>query len=391
MKKLLFILLLFNISLAAGILNIPKVKVIITMAVNNNRTEAWGRQSSNGFTTGLLYSLDSAGFIGSAEVSDFNFLENFSKGYLHRENNPAGDTDIVSGNDPFGNYFNNADKIVQYSFYPEKILSGDSLLNVYCKYILYEKKKEISANKINYDVSFYERQYTVPLNKKTSLDFLRKIFPNATTNEISFSIEKTKGNIDQPLLDLSNYKLSPNMIKESVKRDLINNSKLHLNLEYLQLNKKGNEIIVKKRFKCKSETNTVYSYSESTPGFPLNIYKGSISFPFQIFNPLKEQLYSKSKNYKDSQLKYSVLAIPLDKSGNTYTFRVLITRNMLEGGGTYSKKVKLEVGKRLRIDLAAAAGLIRTDETTDGQIFRLNTKEDFADYVNEYFIFTLNQ
>jgi hypothetical protein len=389
MRKLIIILLLVNISLTAERIDTYKIRAFINIVDRNGRTEVLGTQNAKGFITGVLYRIDTVKFIGSANVFDFNFLEEFSKEYEHRENNStvnAGDTPDNTPDDYFHNY---ADRIVQYSFYPEKVSAGDSLLSLYCKYILYEKKKEISANMFNYDISFHECFYTVPINKKISLDFLKELFPKATINEVTFSLDNVIYKKEQPSLNLSRYMLSEKDIKQSVKKDMVTDSSIHFQAEYLCLDKNGDKVFTRSKFKCPSEINRICTDSVDMQEFPLTVYKGSASIPFQMYNPLKEDLYAKSKKYKNSIITYSILAIPLDKRGNKYDFNILITRSLWGSEWTYSKKIEVEVGKPLRIDLETSAGLIRTDETIDGQIFKLYSKEDFSDYVNEYFVISV--
>ena len=391
MKRLIFILILFNLNITAGELNVPKVQVIINIAENNNRTEAWSKQSANGFITGVLFSRNKDKFIGNADVLDFNFLENFSKAYLSRKDDTTLNTkntlDSLSyqTDDLFPNNFNDIDRILQYSFYPEKVLPGDTLLNIYCKYILYEKKKELSANKNNYDISFYEHFYTVPLNKKTSIDFIKKIFPEATTDDVFFIFDTSVQNEVRPLLNLSDNNLSMNEISASVKKRPAADSNLHLNVEYVRLNKKSDETFVRSKFKCPPETDNIFSDNESAKPFPLNIYKGSVPVPFEMYNPLKKQLFEQSMSY-DRDFTYSILAIPLAVKGRTYSMELIIHREIWGGMVSYSKKIELKIGKPMLIELDCPGGQSRNNEIIDGQLLRLNFKEDFSDYVKEYFI-----
>ena len=391
MKKLVFTLILFNLSLTAQVLNVPKIQVIINIAENNNRTEAWSKQSDKGFITGVLYSRNKDKFIGNGDFPDFNFLGNFSKAYSSRND----DTTLNAGNildslsyqtdESFPNNFNDIDRVLQYSFYPEKVLPGDTLLSIYCKYILYEKKNELSANKNNYDISFYERFYIVPLNKKTSLDFLKEIFPEATTDDVFFIFDKSVGKEGRPLLNLSENNLSMDEISATAKNRPAADSILHLNVEYVRLNKRGDETIIRSKFKCPQETYNIISDNESAKPFPLNIYKGSVPVPFEMYNPLKKQLFEQSMSY-DRDFTYSILAIPLAVKGRTYSMELIIHREIWGGMVSYSKKIELKIGKPMLIELECPGGQSRNNEIIDGQLLRLNFKEDFSDYVKEYFI-----
>jgi hypothetical protein len=363
--------------------------MLLKVSAGNNITESAPGQNEEGFINGTLYYLKSVNFIGNA--TDFNFLGSFSKVYsYHKENPQIKISDelyakLYSKDDPFDSFYANADRIVQYSIFPEEKQSSDSL-NIYCKYILYEKKKSITANKNNYDISFNERFYTVPANRETTLEFLKEIFPEAEINNVVFNVSGIKKD-SSPVLYLSWYGLKPEDINEDLRK-----ISFRIDAEYIQSNKKGDEIFADKKFTCPTITHRVFHDRKKYPMFLLNVCKGFVHIPFRMFNPTKQKLFAKSKEYKNSEIEYSIYAIPLDVKDGKYTFNVIITRKFWGGGGvTYSKKIGLEIDKPLRIELDSAGGLIRNTEVIDGELLHLDSKKDFADYVNEYIVITLQK
>jgi|GEM_PF-1966973 hypothetical protein len=411
MKKIIFILLLLSTNLAAKNPDYPRIKVKIKIARNNNITGQEGRQNLRGFITGVLFNSEPIKLIGSDEAVDIGFLKEFSDQYAERQDHPENINDKAVDTSSYLTSYSlrkniyDADRILNYSFYPIEILPGDSLLRIYCKYILYQKKSEINANKNNYDVSYCERFYTVPLNKRTKLDFLTKIFPEATTNEISFFKDAAD---KKPLPSLylndgisSGNELSLKDIAKSVRKDSANaNMNIHINAEYLRFNKNGDSLFVKKKINCLPETNRVYSdyntgydYADfyanhsnaeigGDEGFMLDIYKGSMTLPFQMYSPSKKRLFVESK-YKDSDVIYSVTAIPLNRIGNKFVFNLVFKQHIWEGSTEYSKKIEIETGKPLRIDLEAISGLWRTEKLKNGQVLNLSLGDDYSHYIKE--------
>lgn len=194
----------------------------------------------------------------------------------------------------------------------------------------------------------------------------------------------------QPTINLSKYKLGLNDIDKSVRKTAKENSIIKINAEYIRSDKNGNNILLKNNFRSFEEINRVQTGDLSELDFFLNLYKMEGTVPFIMFNKSKEQLFSKSKLYNDTKFNYSITAIPLNKIGNSYSFYVIVSQVFWNSLWTYAKKIELEIDKPLRIELNSA-GLVRNNEVVDGQLLKLNTKEDYADYVNEYLILTLTK
>ena len=60
-------------------------------------------------------------------------------------------------------------------------------------------------------------------------------------------------------------------------------------------------------------------------------------------------------------------------------------REIWGGMVSYSKKIELKIGKPMLIELDCPGGQSWNNEIIDGQLLRLNFKEDFSDYVKGCF------
>jgi len=396
--KIIALIVLLNGILFGMSENELKVNLKLKISEANNITETWGEQNDKGFITGVLYSNPSLKLIGSWNKVDFGFFDDMSKIFWFKEENSKANVtdelyDKFYPSDSYNNdnlFYTDAVKILQYGFYPQKAKLSDSL-RIYLKYVLYEKKSKVKTNKNNYDISFNERFFTVPINKEIEFDFLKDIFPEEETNKAIFYLDEKMNSPKQPTINLSDYKLGLNEIDKSVRKTAKENSNIKINAEYIRSDKNGNNLLLKNNFRSFEEINRVHTGDFSFLDFFLNLYKMEVTVPFIMLNKSKEQLFSKSKLYNDSKLDYSITAIPLNKKGNSYSFNVIICRGLWNGQWTYAKKIELEIDKPLRIELEGAIGLLRNTERIDGQLLRLNSKEDYADYVNEYLILTLTK
>ncbi|HEX2983433.1 MAG TPA: hypothetical protein VHO28_07810 [Ignavibacteriales bacterium] len=392
MKKLTALFIFFTICSFAQS-DSPKIISIITIMRNNNYTEAWGETNESGFISGVLYSDYKRQFIGNEHKPNNLFLESFSefysdkKNFLDKKMTEEGSEKFYDNRSNSNISFGNADKILQYSFYPEIINDKDSSLLLYCKYILYERKEQIAVNKFNYETTYYEKFYRVKINTDISLDFLKEIFPEAEYISATFQIDKNINNYSS--LDVSAYSMNINDIKESVKMPP-QDSSLRIAAEYIRSDKKGEKILTTKDFYCDSKKRFVYSGLNLTAGFPLNIYEGTAEAPFEIYAPQKKELFAKSKEFKNTLVICWLMFIPVNKENGLYTFDVAISRGILHGTQSYLKRIGLRIGEQIRIKLDDMSGLYR-EEIVDDQTLDWDIKKDYSDYVNEYLIIGLKK
>ena len=401
-KKILFIIILgISNVLFCQSTNETSFQSIITIGINNNYTSFWGNQDERGFINGILFGDSTRRFIGSSKNIDFGFIGNLSETYWYHKENPKSEITeelykqlyTPNNNSKRENshpLFLDAEKLVYFSFCPEKIQDKDSL-KVYCKYIIFEKENKIGFHKYNYNISFKEEFFHIPLDKEVSLDFLKKLFPEASVNTAVFSIGKNLSAIKQSTLDLSKYQIKSNDIKESIKKNFEEGSKLKISAEYVRIKKNDDEILVRAKFDCSGKKYIVHPESVEELDYPLCVYQGAVETPFSMYNASKVKLFQKSKLYGDSKIKYSLSVIPLDHKGNKYTFKLIINRGIWNGMSSYSKLISIEVGKPIRIYLEAAGGLYRNDEVIDGKRLNLSLKDDFANYVDESIIIQVNK
>lgn len=400
MKKLMFLLVLFCMALTAKEIKTQGIKVKMKLVSDQGTSEVWSETDGKGLVTGVLFSgtINSPNdFIGSGNVMDLGYLEDISKADMDRITNPTGKS-IASTDLSVRNVFTNGNWFVHYTIYPKYIPTIDSL-KVYYKYLLYEKKKAINEERNNYDISLHEGYFMTPANIITSPDFLKELFPAAKEIAVSFEINNiNKGEIE-PHFYLDDYKLKPEDIKESAKRISTGEPAYYIAADFFRFSKNGDSLLAKRSIKFPSEIYRIYPDNNSAQGYPyknskgflLDIWKGYFSLPFENYNPAKKQLFAESIEYKNSQIKYSLKAIPLAIERDKYSFNVIISQDIWGGLLVYSKKITLEPGKALRIDVETGGNLSRTEELKGGKQLVLRLDEDYQKYVNEYIILTLEK
>jgi len=381
MKTIIVLILAININcLCQGL---SGVKMSITFYSNYGRTEVEDNAKKGDFITGVLFSNKEPRFVGSGEA----FLKVLPDNYQKRKRDYLAEqagTNVPHDENYSSSLAEHPDKILRYSFYIESISEGLDSINIYSKYIVYEKNANIGADSADYEVYLHDAFFTLPLNKISTIGYLNKVFPEADSITVLFKLAGSSH--ETPRIDISDYSINIDSIKPSVRDNKQN--KITFSGEYIRTNKAGNNLLLRKQFRFTTEENIIYSKDDNSLVFPMTVNWGFTSVPYINYNPLNTQLFEKSKDYSDSRIDLNIMLLPLDKKDNTYTFNLFISRYILSGGYTYSKTIKIKKGGKLRIDLDKSAGIYR-HEVIDGKDLYIDVKKDYSDYVNEYLILNL--
>jgi len=351
----------------------PPVKMLLRLAKNNNISEPTAFPDSWGFMNGVFWENKNGKLIGYSQNVDFGFLNDFSSVYnFYIQNLTITDSaelnPYVSPSDKFENkYFNDADKIVHYSIAPEKFVN-DTMLVIYCKYVIYDKIDTVSINKSKYAISAHECFYTVPLNKTTTLGFLKTAFPDAETNEALFSLDSLRAYSADPFY-LSEYGLKTDNIKESARHELAINHNLIVRAEYITYNKEDNRIIKRNKFNCRSVLKRIYPDWNSEKEFSMPVFDGHIYMPFEVPSIMRNMADGDPAITKDNYIEYLVHSVLLEKNAEFYKFHVIIELRTSDRMQFYFKKVELKNGEPVRFDLEMDRGLFDKEVKKDGKTF----------------------
>jgi hypothetical protein len=351
---------------------------------NYGRTEAEDNAKKGEFITGSLFSTREPRFIGSGEV----FLKALPDNYQKRKRDylaEQAEANVQHEENYSSSLAEHPDKILRYSFYIESFSENLDSVNIYSKYIVYEKNENKMADSSDYKTYLHDAFFTLPLNKKSTIGYLNKIFPEADSITVLFELAGSSH--ETPRIDVSDFSININSIKPSVRDN--KNNKIIFSGEYIRTNKAGNSLLLRKQFKFTTEDNIIYSRDDNSLVFPMTVNWGFTSVPYINYNPQNAELFAKSRDYSESRIDFNIMLLPLDKKSSTYTFNLFIKRYILSGGYTYSKTIKIKKGEKLRIDLDEAAGLYR-HEVIDGKDLYIDVKKDYSDYVNECLLLKLD-
>lgn len=397
MKKSILIILLINgyVLFPQQIAN-PKIQAKLIIEDSNSTCSSHGEQDSKGFITMYtLWGRNDQHSVGVTKTFDFNFLNKLSEYYWYHKDNPQENIspELYSklyNDEKNKSLFDNADWVIQISFYPERDKILIDQLNVYCKYILYTKIESKSTTMVNYDVSFHEHYFNTPLDKDTSLEFIKDDLRLKSTKVVFNLAKSSSGKSDQIAIDtgidLSATPLIAEPLNNYVNESKLGITKLSLSMEYLKTANDGNKILIRK-LKYPLNKNNRYTINDKTFRIPINVYSDSISVPFQIYDPGKMDLFSKSEMSKTWRTVYSIIIVPVVVEKDNYSVHLFLIKELGNGYTIIDKNVDLKVGVPSKLELNF--GNMLSEELIGGERLKINLREDVFKYVKEYLIFTL--
>ncbi|MFA7419815.1 MAG: hypothetical protein WCZ90_09030 [Melioribacteraceae bacterium] len=252
------------------------------------------------------------------------------------------------------------DYVIDFNLHPKKIMNDS--VNLTFNYVLFEKKGSISSNKYAYNISFYEKELTFPLNIATSFTLFDSFYPNSS---IKLRLFWQKSAPYQPLLkkklfndfDAGTYNpdeiFNEANIKWLLERSVLPTTNLGLSLEWLR---QSNDKIIFQRISSplrlyKETIKTKETTKEA------HFYSGLVSVPYTSYFEGEKFLDTLAQNIRDSQVRLCVAMTPIVKEKDIYTVDVLICQVTANTKFYTSKRVNLSVGEKVKIDILPLVSL----------------------------------
>ncbi|MCX6168573.1 MAG: hypothetical protein NTX65_04485 [Ignavibacteriales bacterium] len=395
MKKIFVVIILINICVSAQKKDYTKYLIGIKIESKSDfgQTAYSREQNESGFITGSFY-WGRSGLFGVSANLNSSFFNSFSEYFwLNAKNRPLKLDEqeylkLISKD----NEFDTADKIVDFSFSPQK--AGTDSVLLYCKYNLYKKKSVESPNRFNYEITFDECLVKIKLEKDEELKIWENEFPTlkmnikCSRNEeklVTSKRERLLSDVNEDTYDpaevynLSNFQFLAKL-SELVKTNF------SMGMEWIRTNKNGDQILMKRTYsplKVLSQINT----KGGEENFNTSFYSGLVTAPFRIYNPEKLSLLNESQKSREKKVFYSILGAPIKKENNKYTIQLVICQGVADSRMFSLKKIELGVDERIKIELPSVHWT--WEENVDGERLLLNADTDYNKYVNDYIILSL--
>ena len=297
----------------------------------------------------------------------------------------------------------NLEKIFSFYIIPEMRNPGDKYITLFFKYAVFNRldpETDLEPNQ-SYNIRLFSKKLKFLFGKDTSFSFIDSEFKGY---HFTFSIQKEENYVQN--LNLKNTDKFFEAVKKSSDGSLLLEGVIiNLSSEFLQFNNDDN---VNKRdlaeysglklragqsplLKVKRilDVNTKKELDLASP-----VYAGKLSFPFRIYNSLKEKEYS---SYKESsrlfKSVYNIVAVPISYHSDSLTIDLFLDYSKISIDDIprwtpIKKRIILVKNYPVRIDLPKenwTANFIR-----NGDKYDIYGYSDFERYVNEFLIISFN-
>jgi hypothetical protein len=278
------------------------------------------------------------------------------------------------------------ERIISFKFIPDK----DSVSIATFKYMIFERKEVGKQNKTVYEVSQSEKKISTRLGEYFHLEFLDSDFPGFSGYSFRFIYDEYENwtqaykNQMKSYLQTTYLYSSKDDIFKSIDSAQTGLPSLNIGIDYLRTNKKGEKLSIKKFAQPLTE-----NYRSMLTPLKTKVYSGSLIFPFKLYNVQKEEAFSKSEETNGIQMYYEVILVPIAKTGNVYTADLYTSLHFWWSTFNYKKRIELTEGKPLKIQMDSVD--VDRSFIYGGEDIYISLAKDYYDYVNEYFIITLEE
>ncbi len=357
----------------------------------------------------ILITRNNRSIEGKIQKGGFNFLEPsvFEVGVesLRRkwvENNfPINDIEtMTNGLD--------VEKVYSFEITPVVLDIQNDSLSFFIKGVFYDLAKQNDKHNefnLNYNINLSYKLFKVPYNKTVPLDYLNEQFKDYTCSVVFNKIKKHDEylsiNNNRPLFDgikqsAAESALPPNMIFNIgtgfIRTNTDNNyqhmiiapySPYHFLLSIQRQPLAPINAVVDKEYIDRAD-------------LPVDAYHAEMTFPFQLYNTEKSELY---KNYKSEKeifrSKYNVVVVPISLNEDTLTADVFLNYSKISLDDNIprwtpiKKRIKLIEGN-LPIALDLPKENWSANFTREGERYDIYGYSDFERYVNEYLLISFD-
>lgn len=332
-----------------------------------------------------------------------SFSELFIKKYYHPDSVLSQENmSRLIGKDRIYKSIDNANKILSFSFTPIDFKNDSDSISFYFKTVQFIKRNSMGNYKYNFDVSFDEGYFKIPLNKATTLEFINKIFPDAMVQGVCSIRQKTPRETDEPhskqsgkKLDLppetSNLWIWQSGIVRSQKESQLGNTSFKLGLEYIETDKNKQEISFRKLSYPLVSVGAI-PIKDTIFNLSNNIYSGCIIVPLKVGNKTKENKLNELGLLDKTQKEFYVAVIPISKKDDLYTLDVLVGTRMVRSniGLWYvsrGKRIVLKLGDTIKLDIKYSRKMFLRKYGG----YHIDLEEDYYKYYDEYLLFSLDK
>jgi hypothetical protein len=267
---------------------------------------------------------------------------------------------------------------------------------IFCKYMIQEKKEQIDDKNIVFATKVDEFIMTVPLKKSIQLEFLKEALPEYKANikVIKAWVYSKKPDYDYSKENMysvhKDFISVAGKIKESIAHSDKELNNLNFKLQYVRSRKDCPDIGVESDKYPLEPVNSVYSSnSEDDLHLPDNCSFATFTFPFLIYNSQKVELYKNEEWVKSLYSQFAALIVPIKQIGNKITVDAYILYKPVSSiNYCFKKVIEIEKGESIKLKIQPNEWTV---ESHNGKYpVKIDFKKDYFDIVDDYLILSLD-
>ena len=399
MKKILFILFIIsNFILSQESKKAPNIQLRMELQLGNYKGGIEVYQSDEwGFIKGSFDIGRNETINHATDRFDDLYFYKFSQSYYYKLENPDKEVskdlaeELEKKSVIKGSLTGFKVRKVLFSFYPMSNQRYTDSISFYCKYIIFKKLGDSADYNYHYNIAYHESFCTLPLDKDTELSIFQNVYPNlkviVSAKYVSSLEKKAQAEKEGKIIhDFKYYENSIKAIEGSVRDSKLGKTDLKIVFEYVRTDKLEKKILNQKIFGPLVNSNLAVT-SKEFYDFPLNIYKGHMELPLEVYGKQAKELIPYIEKWKIKNFEYDVVVIPMDKKDNIFSFHVYFPQSRYYPGDRfYMKDIKMRLGEKVKIELES--DMCALVGRKDGSEFSIGIDES-SKYIKEYYLLSL--
>ncbi len=300
------------------------------------------------------------------------------------------------------------EKVYSFQITPEILNIESDSLSFFIKGVFYNLIKQndkYSPFNLNYDINLSYKLFKVPYNKNVPLDFF-----DEQLKEYNCSVRFSKIKKTEEYFSISNNQPLFDGIKQSTAESTLPpNVQFKIGAEFIRTNADNKynylnfspytsyDYLLDVRQQSLVPINSLMDkqYNDRVD-LPVNVYHAELTFPFQLYNKEKFELY---KNYKTEKeifrSKYNLVVVPISLNEDTLTADVLLNYNKISLNDNIPRWTPIK--KRIKLIQGYPSVAINLPKenwsanfTRDSESYDIYGYSDFERYVNEYLLISFD-
>ena len=296
------------------------------------------------------------------------------------------------------------EKVYSFEITPEILNIQSDTLSFYIKGAFYDLTKQndkYSEFNLNYDVNLSYKLFKIPFNKSIPLDFFNEQFKDYSCSVMFSKIKKP----EEYLSIQNNQPLFSGIKQSAAESTLPPDARFKIGAEYMRTNADNQThsiVFSPSGYLMRIQQHSLIPVNELVDkqfdqkvDLPVDAYHAELSFPFQLYNKEKSELYKSYKTEKEIfRSKYNVVVVPIALDADTLTADLFLNYSKITLNDNIprwtpiKKRVKLIQGLPLAIDLPKENW--SANFTRDGERYDIYGYSDYERYVNEYLLISFD-